>query len=67
MPHDVHDTVNAYLAGKIDQRYFRIDGKGVVFLVSASTPDEAKDLLEKFPLGPLSSLRIISDGVEHQP
>ena len=22
MPHEVHDTVNAYLAGKIDQWYF---------------------------------------------
>ena len=30
MPHEVHDTVNAYLAGKIDQWYFRTDGKGVV-------------------------------------
>src|SRR5258705_12207092 len=27
MPHEVHDTVNAYLAGKIDQWYFRTDGK----------------------------------------
>ena len=32
MPHEVHDTVNAYLAGKIDQWYFRTDGKGVVFI-----------------------------------
>src|SRR5215467_12331325 len=31
MPHEVHDTVSAYLAGKIDQWYFRTDGKGVVF------------------------------------
>src|SRR5258707_3570116 len=38
MPHEVHDTVNAYLAGKIDQWYFRTDGKGVVFIVNASTP-----------------------------
>jgi hypothetical protein len=42
MPHQVHDTVNAYLAGKIDQWYFRTDGKGVVFIVNASTPEEAK-------------------------
>ena len=33
MPHEVHDTVNAYLAGKIDQWYFHTDGKGVVFIV----------------------------------
>jgi len=26
MPREVHDTVNAYLAGKIDQWYFRTDG-----------------------------------------
>jgi hypothetical protein len=38
MPHEVHDTVNAYLAGKIDQWYFRTDWKGVVFIVNASTP-----------------------------
>jgi hypothetical protein len=49
MPHEVHDTVNAYLAGKIDQWYFRTDGKGVVFIVNASTPEEAKNILEKFP------------------
>jgi len=41
MPREVHDTVNAYLAGKIDQWYFRTDGKGVVFIVNASTPEEA--------------------------
>src|SRR5215467_7394147 len=51
MPHEVHDTVNAYLAGKIDQWYFQTDGKGVVFIVNASTPEEAKNILEKFPLG----------------
>src|SRR6516162_11031462 len=77
MPHEVHDTVNAYLAGKIDQWYFRNDGKGVVFIVNASTPEEAKDILEQFPLGkaglmgfdyiplgPLSPLRIINDMVK---
>jgi len=71
MPHEVHDTVNAYLAGKIDQWYFRTDGKGVVFIVNASTPEEAKNIVEKFPLGqdyiplgPLSPLRIINDMVK---
>src|SRR5260370_3482837 len=52
MPHEVHDTVNAYLAGKIDHWYFRTDGKGVDFIVHASTPDEAKNILQKFPLRP---------------
>jgi hypothetical protein len=77
MPHEVHDTVNAYLAGKIDQWYFRTDGQGVVFIVNASTAEEAKHILEKFPLGqaglmgfdyiplgPLSPLRIINDVVK---
>ena len=77
MPHEVHDTVNAYLAGKIDQWYFQTDGKGVVFIVNASTPEEAKNILEKFPLGqaglmsfdyiplgPLSPLRIINEMVK---
>ena len=76
MPHEVHDTVNAYLSGKIDQWYFQTNGKGVVFIVNASTPEEAKAILEKFPLGqaglmgfdyiplgPLSPLQIINDMV----
>jgi hypothetical protein len=74
MPHEVHDTVNAYLDGKIDQWYYQTDGKGVVFIVNATTPAEAKAILEKFPLGqaglmgfdyiplgPLNPLRIINN------
>ncbi len=77
MPHEVHDTVNAYLDGKIDQWYFQTDGKGVVFIVNASSTEEAKAILEKFPLGqaglmgfdyiplgPLNPLRIINDMVK---
>lgn len=76
MPHEVHDTVNAYLDGKIDQWYFQTSGKGVVFIVNASTTEEAKGILEKLPLvqaglmgfdyvpiGPLNPLRIINDMV----
>ena len=51
MPHEVHDTVNAYLDGKIDQWYFQTSGKGVVFIVNASSVEDAKAILEKFPLG----------------
>jgi hypothetical protein len=77
MPHEVHDTVNAYLEGKIDQWYFRNDGQGVVFIVNARTTEEAKCILEKFPLGqaglmgfdyiplgPLNPLRIINNRVK---
>jgi hypothetical protein len=74
MPHEVRDTVAAYLAGKIDQWYVQNNGRGVVFIVNASTPEEAKAILEKFPLGqagvmgfdyiplgPLSPLRFLTD------
>lgn len=73
MPREVRATVDAYLDGKIDQWYFQTNGKGVVFIVNASTPEEAKAVLEKFPLdqaglmgfdyiplGPLSPLRYLS-------
>ncbi|HXR94373.1 MAG TPA: hypothetical protein VN718_00745 [Rhizomicrobium sp.] len=74
MPHEVRDTVAAYLSGKIDQWYVQNNGKGVVFIVNASTPEEAKAILEKFPLGqaglmgfdyiplgPLSPLRFLTN------
>lgn len=77
MPHEVHDTVDAYLNGKIDQWYFQTDGKGVVFIVNASSIDDAKAILEKFPLGkagvmgfdyiplgPLNPLRILNNMVK---
>lgn len=74
MPHEVRETVAAYLSGKIDQWYVQTNGRGVVFIVNAATPDEAKAILEKFPLGqaglmgfdyiplgPLSPLRFLTD------
>lgn len=77
IPHEVHDTVDAYLNGKIDQWYFQTDGKGVVFIVNASSIEDAKAILEKFPLGkagvmgfdyvplgPLNPLRIINNLVK---
>ena len=48
---EVPATVRLYLAGKIDQWYFRGDGKGVVFLMNVSSAEEAHELLEKLPLG----------------
>ncbi len=51
MPKEVPDTVRLYLAGKIDQWYYRQDGKGVVFLMNVSSVEEAHELLEKLPLG----------------
>ena len=51
MPREVPDTVRLYLTGKIDQWYVRQDGKGVVFLLNASSVEEAHSLLEALPLG----------------
>ncbi|SEG02263.1 Muconolactone delta-isomerase [Bryocella elongata] len=51
MPHEVPDTVQLYLDGKIDQWWFRQDGKGVVFLMNVTSVEEAHALLEKLPLG----------------
>ena len=51
MSREVPDTVRLYLAGKIDQWYARHDGKGVVFLLTLSSIDEAHSMLEALPLG----------------
>jgi hypothetical protein len=75
MPSEVKDTVNLYLDGKIDQWFVRQDGKGVVFLLNATSEDEARVMLSKLPLvqakrmefdlmplGPLSPLRYLLGG-----
>jgi hypothetical protein len=72
MPIEVRDTVDLYLAGKLDQWFVRQDGKGVVFLLNASSEAEAREMLSKLPLvragrmefdlmplGPLSPLRYL--------
>jgi hypothetical protein len=51
MRQEVRDTVKLYLAGKLDQWFFRRDQPGVVFLLNVSSVDEARTLLEKLPLG----------------
>ena len=51
MPQEVHDTVQLYLNGKIDQWFARKDQNGVVFLMNVSTVEEAHTLLEALPLG----------------
>ena len=51
MPQEVRDTVRLYLGGKIDQWFVRKDRPGVVFVINAADPAEARALLEKLPLG----------------
>lgn len=51
LPREVRDTVRLYLAGKIDQWYVRKDVRGVVFVMNATTVEEAHQILEKLPMG----------------
>jgi hypothetical protein len=73
IPAEIRATVKLYLDGKIRQWYSRGDGKGVIFLVDATTEDEARALMETLPLakahlmdheyipvGPLMPLRALN-------
>ena len=75
MPSEIRATVKLYFDGKIRQWYSRGDGKGVIFLVDASTEDEARAFMETLPLakeqlmdyeyvpvGPLMPLRALMGG-----
>jgi hypothetical protein len=48
---EVPDTLRLYLAGKIDQWYSIQNDNGVVFIINASTIEEAHTMLEALPLG----------------
>jgi len=50
LPDEVRATVRLYLDGKIAQWYGRADGKGVIFVLNASSIDEAKKIVESLPL-----------------
>ena len=78
MPAEIRATVKLYLNGEIRQWYSRGDGKGVIFLVDATTEDEARAIMEALPLakeqlmddqyipvGPLMPLRaLMSQGAQ---
>ena len=79
MPAEIRATVKLYFDGKIRQWYSRGDGKGVVFLVDATTQDEARAIMETLPLakeqlidhvyirvGPLMALRALMSGGAQQ-
>ena len=51
LPFEVRATVRNYLAGKIDHWYFQAERYGVVFIMNASSTAEAREILEKLPLG----------------
>ncbi|HEY0758286.1 MAG TPA: hypothetical protein VGD59_03420 [Acidisarcina sp.] len=50
-PKEVPATLRLHLEGKIEQWWARQDQKGPVFLVNATSIEEAHTLLEKLPLG----------------
>jgi hypothetical protein len=51
MPAEVSETAWLYLDGRIDQWYSRQDRSGVVFLMNINSIEEAKELLDRLPLG----------------
>ena len=50
-PHEVPDTLQLYLDGKIEQMWARGDQNGPVFLMNVTSIAEAHAILEKLPLG----------------
>ncbi len=50
LPAEMSETGWLYLDGKIDQWYVRQDQSGVVFIMNATTVDEAKQWLSVLPL-----------------
>jgi hypothetical protein len=80
MPDEVRETVKMHLAGKIQQWYGRSDARGVVFVLNATSVEEAKALMMSLPLGkngfadfefialtPLSPLRLLLDPADTLP
>lgn len=50
LPSEVRATMQLYLAGKIDQWFFRKDGGGVVFIMNATSAAEATAAINTLPL-----------------
>ncbi|RFU48548.1 hypothetical protein [Paraburkholderia sp. DHOC27] len=71
MPHEVPDTLQLYLDGKVEQFWFR-EKAGPIFLMNVESVEEAKATLNALPLvadglmtyeflpvGPLAPLRLL--------
>jgi hypothetical protein len=75
------ETMKLYLNGKVEQFWFRKDGKGVVLLMATDSQYEAASLLrglpfakantirfEVLPVGPMMPfVRLLDDGLGHGP
>jgi hypothetical protein len=57
MPTEVPATLQIYLDGKMEQFWLREDGKGVVFLMTTDSREEADSILKALPLGKADLLR----------
>ena len=62
LPSEVRETVQLYLAGKLDQWFVKQDQTGVVFILNVTDPKEARGAARKAPAG---SRR--SDGIPAHP
>jgi hypothetical protein len=51
LPNEVRETVDLYLAGKIDQWYSLQGRMGVAFILNVTDAAAAHEMLEKLPLG----------------
>ncbi|WP_024514298.1 muconolactone Delta-isomerase family protein [Bradyrhizobium sp. Tv2a-2] len=51
LPNEVGETVDLYLAGKIDQWYSLQGRMGVAFILNLTDTAAARELLQKLPLG----------------
>ena len=50
LPDEVRATVRLHLDGKIQQWYGRADNRGVVFILNATSVEEAKKITSELPL-----------------
>lgn len=51
LPSEVRETARLYLAGKLDQWYFKPEDNAVVFILNVTDIQEAHAMLERLPLG----------------
>ena len=49
MPDEVHATLRMYLGGKINQWYWRGDGRGVLLILNATSVAEAEEIVNELP------------------
>jgi hypothetical protein len=51
LPAEIRETVQLYLAGKLDQWFVKQDQTGVIFILNVTDPEQARVMLRQLPLG----------------